>query len=184
MNRPFRRWWRARSPREHTAWFRAARPAKAHPEPKEHVRVVEMCVEAAAGKVPVIAGAGSNNTAHAIELAQHVKRRWRRRGACSRAVLQQAKPRRHVRALQGDQRRRRYSDVHLQRAGSHGRRHLAGNGWALGAAEECRRHQGCVERSWPHRANTALAGENFIQLSGDDPNAIGFNAHGGAAAFR
>ena len=36
----------------------------------EHVRVVEMCVEAAGGKVPVIAGAGSNNTAHAIELAE------------------------------------------------------------------------------------------------------------------
>lgn len=31
----------------------------------EHIRVVELCVEQAAGRVPVIAGCGSNNTAHA-----------------------------------------------------------------------------------------------------------------------
>ncbi|MDJ0932256.1 4-hydroxy-tetrahydrodipicolinate synthase [Breoghania sp.] len=36
----------------------------------EHKRVVRLCVEAAAGRVPVIAGAGSNNTAEAIELAR------------------------------------------------------------------------------------------------------------------
>ncbi len=39
----------------------------------EHLRVVELCAEAAAGRVPVIAGAGSNNTAHAIELAKAAK---------------------------------------------------------------------------------------------------------------
>ena len=37
----------------------------------EHMRVVELCVEAAAGRVPVIAGAGSNSTAEAIELTRH-----------------------------------------------------------------------------------------------------------------
>jgi 4-hydroxy-tetrahydrodipicolinate synthase len=31
--------------------------------PEEHRRVVELCVEVAAGRVPVIAGAGSNATA-------------------------------------------------------------------------------------------------------------------------
>ncbi len=36
----------------------------------EHKRCVEICVEAAAGRVPVIAGAGSNNTAEAIDLAR------------------------------------------------------------------------------------------------------------------
>ncbi|WP_321337587.1 4-hydroxy-tetrahydrodipicolinate synthase [Breoghania sp.] len=36
----------------------------------EHKRVVQLCVEAADGRVPVIAGAGSNNTVEAIELAQ------------------------------------------------------------------------------------------------------------------
>jgi 4-hydroxy-tetrahydrodipicolinate synthase len=40
----------------------------------EHKRVVEMAVEAAAGKVPVIAGTGSNSTAEAIELTRHAKK--------------------------------------------------------------------------------------------------------------
>jgi 4-hydroxy-tetrahydrodipicolinate synthase len=40
---------------------------------EEHRRVVEVCVEVAAGRVPVIAGAGSNSTAEAIELVQHAK---------------------------------------------------------------------------------------------------------------
>jgi 4-hydroxy-tetrahydrodipicolinate synthase len=40
---------------------------------EEHRRVVELCVNTAAGRVPVIAGAGSNSTAEAIELARHAK---------------------------------------------------------------------------------------------------------------
>ncbi|MEQ8699700.1 MAG: 4-hydroxy-tetrahydrodipicolinate synthase [Bauldia litoralis] len=40
----------------------------------EHKRVVEICIDAAGGRVPVIAGAGSNNTAEAIELAQHAEK--------------------------------------------------------------------------------------------------------------
>jgi 4-hydroxy-tetrahydrodipicolinate synthase len=39
----------------------------------EHMRVVELCVEVAKGKVPVIAGTGSNSTAEAIELTRHAK---------------------------------------------------------------------------------------------------------------
>jgi 4-hydroxy-tetrahydrodipicolinate synthase len=39
----------------------------------EHKRVVELCVEAAAGRVPVIAGTGSNSTSEAVELTQHAK---------------------------------------------------------------------------------------------------------------
>lgn len=39
----------------------------------EHRRVVELCVQTARGRVPVIAGAGSNSTAEAIELVQHAK---------------------------------------------------------------------------------------------------------------
>ena len=41
----------------------------------EHKRVVGVCVEAAGGRVPVIAGAGSNNTREAIELARHAEKR-------------------------------------------------------------------------------------------------------------
>jgi 4-hydroxy-tetrahydrodipicolinate synthase len=40
----------------------------------EHHRVVELVIEAAAGRLPVIAGAGSNATAEAIDLGQHAKR--------------------------------------------------------------------------------------------------------------
>jgi 4-hydroxy-tetrahydrodipicolinate synthase len=37
----------------------------------EHDRVIEICIEQAAGRVPVIAGAGSNSTAEAVRLAEH-----------------------------------------------------------------------------------------------------------------
>ena len=39
----------------------------------EHKRVVEVCIEAAAGRVPVIAGTGSNSTSEAIDLTRHAK---------------------------------------------------------------------------------------------------------------
>src|SRR4249920_2270760 len=40
---------------------------------EEHMRVVEICVEEARGRVPVIAGAGSNSTEEAIALTRHAK---------------------------------------------------------------------------------------------------------------
>jgi 4-hydroxy-tetrahydrodipicolinate synthase len=39
----------------------------------EHRRVVEIAIEVSAGRVPVIAGAGSNSTVEAIELTRHAK---------------------------------------------------------------------------------------------------------------
>jgi 4-hydroxy-tetrahydrodipicolinate synthase len=39
----------------------------------EHRRIIELCVETARGRVPVIAGAGSNATHEAIELVGHAK---------------------------------------------------------------------------------------------------------------
>lgn len=39
----------------------------------EHRRVVELCIKTAAGRVPVVAGAGSNATDEAIELVRHAK---------------------------------------------------------------------------------------------------------------
>lgn len=38
---------------------------------EEHDLVVELCIKQAAGRVPVIAGAGSNSTAEAVRLAEH-----------------------------------------------------------------------------------------------------------------
>lgn len=39
----------------------------------EHERVIRLCVEAANGRIPVIAGAGSNDTAYAISMARRVE---------------------------------------------------------------------------------------------------------------
>jgi 4-hydroxy-tetrahydrodipicolinate synthase len=39
----------------------------------EHKRAVSLCIEAAKGRVPVIAGTGSNSTEEAIELTRHAK---------------------------------------------------------------------------------------------------------------
>lgn len=47
----------------------------------EHRRVVEVVIEAAAGRLPVVAGTGSNSTAEAVELSRHAER------AGARAVL-------------------------------------------------------------------------------------------------
>ncbi|MDT3377063.1 4-hydroxy-tetrahydrodipicolinate synthase [Labrys portucalensis] len=40
----------------------------------EHHRAVEICISQANGRVPVIAGAGSNNTVEAIDLARHAEK--------------------------------------------------------------------------------------------------------------
>ncbi|MBL8545291.1 MAG: 4-hydroxy-tetrahydrodipicolinate synthase [Hyphomonadaceae bacterium] len=146
---------------------------------KEHVRVVEMCVEVAAGKVPVIAGAGSNNTAHAIELAQHAKR------AGADAVLVVApyynKPSQdgmfaHFKAINDA------VDIPIYLYNVPGRTVVDISPETVGRVSQLKNVVGIKDASndlgriAKHRA---LAGETFIQLSGDDPNAIGFNAHGG-----
>ncbi|MEE8535571.1 MAG: 4-hydroxy-tetrahydrodipicolinate synthase [Kiloniellales bacterium] len=40
---------------------------------EEHMRATELCIEVAKGKVPVIAGSGSNSTEEAIRLTRHAK---------------------------------------------------------------------------------------------------------------
>lgn len=146
---------------------------------EEHVRVVELCVEVAAGKVPVIAGAGSNSTAHAIELAGHAK------GAGADAVLVVApyynKPSQdgmfaHFKALNDA------VDIPIYIYNVPGRTVVDISPETVGRIAQLKNVVGIKDASNDlgriarHRA---LAGEKFIQLSGDDPNAIGFNAHGG-----
>lgn len=41
---------------------------------EEHERVIEICIDQAKGRVPVLAGAGSNNTTEAIRLARFAKK--------------------------------------------------------------------------------------------------------------
>ncbi|MGH8371920.1 MAG: dihydrodipicolinate synthase family protein, partial [Gammaproteobacteria bacterium] len=42
-------------------------------EVPEHLQVIEHCIKIAAGRIPVIAGTGSNNTAHAIAMTRHAE---------------------------------------------------------------------------------------------------------------
>jgi len=41
---------------------------------KEHEKVIELCIQEAKGKIPVIAGTGSNSTTEAISLTQHAEK--------------------------------------------------------------------------------------------------------------
>jgi 4-hydroxy-tetrahydrodipicolinate synthase len=41
---------------------------------EEHRRAVKICIDEAKGRVPVIAGAGSNNTLEAVDLARHAEK--------------------------------------------------------------------------------------------------------------
>ena len=41
---------------------------------EEHERIIDLCVEAADGKIPVIAGTGSNSTEEAVSLTQYAKK--------------------------------------------------------------------------------------------------------------
>ena len=43
--------------------------------PEEHEHVIEWCIDQADGRVPVIAGAGSNSTKEAIEYSQHAEKK-------------------------------------------------------------------------------------------------------------
>jgi 4-hydroxy-tetrahydrodipicolinate synthase len=145
----------------------------------EHVRVVELCVETAGGRVPVIAGSGSNSTAHAIELTRRCK------DAGADAVLVVApyynKPNQdglfaHYAAINDavdipivvyNIPGRSIVDISVETMGR-----LAQLPNVVGV-KDATSDLGRVAR---HRA---VCGEAFIQLSGEDPSAIGFNAQGG-----
>ncbi len=146
---------------------------------KEHVRVVELCVEVAAGKVPVIAGAGSNNTAHAIELAERVK------AVGADAVLVVApyynKPSpdglfAHFKAINDA------VDIPIYIYNVPGRTVIDMSPETVGRIAQLKNVVGIKDAS-NDLARVAkhktLAGADFIQLSGDDGSALGFNAHGG-----
>jgi 4-hydroxy-tetrahydrodipicolinate synthase len=149
----------------------------------EHVRVVELCVEAAAGRVPVIAGAGSNSTAHAVELARHAK------AARADAVLVVApyynKPSQeglyaHYKAINDaidipifvyNVPTRTIVDISVETMGRIAQ---------LANVAGCKDASSDVSRVARHQQ---LCGERFIQLSGDDGSALGFNAAGGVGCI-
>jgi len=146
---------------------------------KEHVRVVELCVEVAAGKVPVIAGAGSNNTAHAIELAVHVKAAGADAALVVTPYYNKPSPDglfAHFKAINDA------VDIPIYIYNVPGRTVIDMSPETVGQIAQLRNVVGIKDASndlWRVAKHKALAGADFIQLSGDDGSALGFNAHGG-----
>jgi 4-hydroxy-tetrahydrodipicolinate synthase len=149
----------------------------------EHQTVVETVVKAVAGRVPVIAGAGSNNTAEAISLMRHAHAV----GADAALVVTpyynrptQAGLIAHYTALHDccdlpiiiyNIPPRSVIDMSPDTMGQ-----LAKLPRIIGVKDAT----GKIERVSMQRAT---CGTDFIQLSGEDATAMGFNAHGGVGAI-
>lgn len=151
---------------------------------EEHRQVVKICVEVAKGKVPVIAGAGSNNTAEAIGLVKHAEEV----GADAVLVVTPYynKPTQrglyaHFSAVAKATRLpiiiynippRSVIDMSPETMGR-----LARDFDNIVGVKDA---TGKVERVSEQRLT---CGKDFIQLSGEDASALGFNAHGGVGAI-
>jgi 4-hydroxy-tetrahydrodipicolinate synthase len=150
---------------------------------EEHEAVVEAVVKFAAGRVPVIAGAGSNNTVEGIRLIQHAERV----GADAALVVTpyynkptQAGLIAHYTALHDcctlpiviyNIPGRSVVDMQPETMGK-----LAQLPRIIGVKDAT----GKIERVSMQRAS---CGADFIQLSGEDATALGFNAHGGTGCI-
>ena len=150
---------------------------------EEHEAVVEAVVKFAAGRVPVIAGAGSNNTVEGIRLIQHAERV----GADAALVVTpyynkptQAGMIAHYTALHDcctlpiviyNIPGRSVVDMTPETMGK-----LAQLPRIIGVKDAT----GKIERVSMQRAS---CGPDFIQLSGEDSTALGFNAHGGVGCI-
>ena len=114
----------------------------------EHTSVVRAAVRASHGRIPVIAGAGSNSTSQAIELSRDAEIGGGRRRPVGGALLQQADAGGDVRAFSRDRRRDRPPDHPSRRPRAHrmrpgGRHHRAAGGtsaihWSQGRHRRCR----------------------------------------------
>ena len=150
---------------------------------EEHETVVEEVVRAAAGRVPVIAGAGSNNTVEGIRLIRHAERV----GADAALVVTpyynkptQAGLIAHFTALHDcctlpiviyNLPGRSVVDMSPETMGQ-----LARLPRIIGVKDAT----GKIERVSQQRIT---CGADFIQLSGEDATALGFNAHGGTGCI-
>ncbi len=150
----------------------------------EHKRVVELCVQTAAGRVPVIAGAGSNNTREAIDLATYAEK------AGADAVLivtpYYNKPTQkgliaHFSAIAEATSLpiiiynippRSVIDMSVETMATLVRSHKN----IVGVKDAT----GKIERVSEQRI---ACGKDFIQLSGEDGTALGFNAQGGVGCI-
>jgi 4-hydroxy-tetrahydrodipicolinate synthase len=150
---------------------------------EEHRRVVEEVVRIAAGRVPVIAGAGSNNTVEGIDLIRHAEKV----GADAALVVTpyynkptQAGLIAHFTALHD------CCKLPIIIYNIPGRSVVDMTPETMGKLAELPRiigvkdATGKIERVSMQRAS---CGKDFIQLSGEDATALGFNAHGGVGCI-
>ena len=150
----------------------------------EHKEVVELCIQVAAGRVPVIAGAGSNSTREAIELIDHAKTV----GADAALVIcpyynkpDQAGLEAHFRAINEavslpiilyNVPSRTACDLLPETVAK-----LASLPNVVGIKDA----SNDLGRVSMHAALTA--GEQFTQLSGEDPSSLGYRAMGGTGCI-
>ncbi len=145
----------------------------------EHMRVTELCIEAAGGHVPVIAGTGSNATAEAIEFTQHAKTA----GADAALVVTPYynKPTQeglyaHFKAIHDS------AEIPILIYNIPGRSVIDMSQDTLARLAELPRIVGVKDATanLPRVTSTRLLlGPQFCQLSGEDPTALAFLAHGG-----
>jgi len=149
----------------------------------EHRAVVEAVVQAAAGRLPVIAGAGSNNTVEGIELMRHAEAV----GATAALVVTpyynkptQAGLIAHYTALHD------CCTLPIVIYNIPGRSVVDMSPETMGTLSRLPRIVGVkdatgrIERVSQQRLT---CGPGFIQLSGEDATALGFNAHGGSGCI-
>jgi 4-hydroxy-tetrahydrodipicolinate synthase len=145
----------------------------------EHKHVVELCIEAASGHVPVIAGTGSNSTAEAIGLTRHAKDA----GADGVLVVTPYynKPTQeglylHYKAIND------CTDIPILIYNIPGRSVVDMSVDTMARLFKLKNIVG-VKDATANMARVsqqrAALGTDFIQLSGEDATALGFIAHGG-----
>ncbi|MDH5798640.1 MAG: 4-hydroxy-tetrahydrodipicolinate synthase [Paracoccaceae bacterium] len=150
---------------------------------EEHEQVIEAVVKAAAGRVPVIAGAGSNNTAEGIGLIQHAARV----GADAALVVTpyynkptQAGLIAHYKALHDA------AEIPIIIYNIPGRSVIDMKPDTMGELAKMPRIIG-VKDATGDLARVSeqrqSCGADFCQLSGEDATALGFNAHGGVGCI-
>ncbi|MFZ1663754.1 MAG: 4-hydroxy-tetrahydrodipicolinate synthase [Paracoccaceae bacterium] len=149
----------------------------------EHGQVIEAVVKAAAGRIPVIAGAGSNNTAEGIDLIRHAEKV----GADAALVVTPYYNRPTQRGMIAH-----YTALHdasnlpIIIYNIPGRSVVDMIPETMGELAKLPRIVGVkdatgkIERVSQQRAS---CGKDFIQLSGEDATALGFNAHGGVGCI-
>lgn len=150
---------------------------------EEHETVIEEVVKTAAGRVPVIAGAGSNNTVEAVRFVQFAEKV----GADAALVVTPYynKPTQrgliaHFEALHAA------ADIPIIIYNIPGRSVIDMTPATMGELAKLPRIVGVKDATGDLARvsqQRAACGADFCQLSGEDATALGFNAHGGVGCI-